>query len=346
MKEAHPKIHIIVNCANRKRVTPKAELSSIPQNALEERVVAWWEKLNNTSDLSPQNGNLFLKNDGKVKANNLYVGSYWAIIRSLPEVAEMSGFNSSLWIISAGYGLISSDDQIHSYSATFASGNENSVVSGEYNAINRNQFLKQWWEQISNFPLQNNSNPRKISQLLQNHASDYFLIVSSADYLTAVAEDLSKGIDNLTSPNSILIITSKSFSDERLQNNIIPADARLQCHSNCAEKCEKHLVPLGVRGTIGASLAFAIIKKTQEVGFNAQVIKQFVEKRIKETPDIVSFDRTRLDDDEIRKFISQELKASPSASCTFLLRRMRNEGWACEQKRFKSIYWAVKGSAK
>lgn len=347
MNETRSKLYIIANCANRKRVPPIAELKSLSHIVtIEERVAAWWKKLNHASATSTQNGNLFQENKGRIKVRNLYIGSYWATVRSLPEIAETSGFDASLWVISAGYGLIASDAQIHSYSATFTSGNENSVTNGERDGKYRDKLLRQWWDNISGFSLPDNSNPRKISHLLRENSNDKFLVIASADYLTAIEKDLLEGIRELASPDNILIITSKSFSSDDLQNNLIPGDARLQCQGNCVKKCDKHLVPRGVRGTISASLAAAIIKKTKEVGFNTQVIKQFVEKRIEESPHLARFDRTRLNDEEVRKFISQELKMAPSGSYTFILRRMRDEGWACEQKRFKSIYWTVKGGAK
>jgi len=344
MKENRSKLHIIANCANRKRVPPETELKSISHTAaVEERATAWWKKLNAASAPNSQDGNLFQEDDGRIKVKNLYVGSYWATIRNLPQIAEVSGFDSSLWVISAGYGLISSDDQINSYSATFTPGNENSITNSEKEVTYRNKILRQWWNKISGFSLPNNSSPRKISQLLRENSNDKFLIVASADYLSAIEEDLLEGVSRLDSLDNILIITSKSFSNDKLQNNIVPADARLQCNSNCEGNCQTHLVPRGVRGTISAALAATIIKKAKETGFNAQTIKQFVEKRIKESPNLISFDRTRLNDDEVRKFINKESKALPSASCSFLLRKMRNEGLACEQKRFKSIYWATKG---
>lgn len=343
MKATRPRIHIIANCANRKRVPPVAELKSISLTDIEDRAASWWVKLNNFSAEALNNKNLFREADCKIKARNLYVGSYWATIRALPEKAEAADFDTNLWVVSAGYGLISSEDQIHSYSATFTPGNENSVTNGEKDSINRNKLLKQWWDEISRFSLLSSSNPRKISHLIRENPDDYFLIVASADYLSAIEDDLLTGISALSSPNNIVIISSKSFSNAKLQNNIILTDARLQCNGNCAENCEDHLIPRGVRGAIGASLAATIIERAREDGFNAHILKQFVEKRIKESPDLVGFNRTRLEDDEVRQFIIQGLKESSLASCTHLLRKLRADGLACEQKRFKSIYWIEKG---
>jgi hypothetical protein len=341
MNEFRPKIHIIANCANRKRQTPLIELNSIIQSNIKDRSIAWWEKLNNYVGSSVNSG-LYQEDNGKIKASNLYVGSYWSTIRELPAKARNSGFEANLWVISAGYGLISSEEEINSYSATFTPSDKNSVTNGETDASKRIEHLKYWWELISNYSLPQSSHPRRLNQLLRENSNDYFLVVASADYLSAVEEDLLEGINTLSSRKNIVIISSKSFSNEILQQNIIPADARLQCNGDCRSECEKHLIPRGIRGTISAALAGKIIEKASENGFDAEQLKQFVETRVEQCPELINLNRTRLDDTAVRKFINDELGKSRSASCTSLLRKLRNNGQACEQKRFKEIYWSVK----
>jgi hypothetical protein len=51
-----------------------------------------------------------------------------------------------------------------------------------------------------------------------------------------------------------------------------------------------------------------------------------------------------MEDDDVRAFVKAELAADASASCAVLLRRLRDSGRACEQARFKQIYWHTKGS--
>ncbi len=260
MEKSRPRIHIVANCANRKRVSPSAELGSISFTGIKKRAGAWWEKLNKLSN-NLNDENLFRENDGKIKAKDLYVGSYWSNIRQLPVKAHLSGFESDLWIVSAGYGLISSSDDIYSYSATFTPGDKNSVANGERNSIKRAEILSDWWNLISNYSLPKSSNPRKLTQLIQENSGDYFLVILSADYLSAVENDLVEGIKSLSSPENLVIVTSKSFLNDTLQKNTVTVDARLQCNGDCAEKCEEHLVPRGIRGSISASLAGKILKE-------------------------------------------------------------------------------------
>lgn len=342
MEKFRPKIHIIANCASRKRLPPVAEFCALQETNLEQLAKIWWENLNGVLPQSSSKKAALSNGITKIKARDLYIGSYWSIVRQLPEKAYLQGFEPNLWIISAGYGLISSDDSICSYSATFAQGNENSITNGSQDSAERAEVLRHWWSLISEYSLAGEAEPRKISQLLQTHSNDYFLIIASGDYLKAVEQDLTDGINYLVSPDNFLIITSKSFSNENLKKNLIPADARLQCQQGCLENCEKHLIRRGVRGSIGASLAEKIIEKITAEGFNSTKLKEFVENRIKESPNLFNFRRERLTDSGVRDFISEQLSKMPSASCTSLLRKLRDDGCACEGKRFKELYLEIK----
>jgi len=51
-----------------------------------------------------------------------------------------------------------------------------------------------------------------------------------------------------------------------------------------------------------------------------------------------------MEDEDVKAFVKAELAADASASCAVLLRTLRDGGRACEQARFKQIYWQTKGS--
>jgi hypothetical protein len=46
-------------------------------------------------------------NAQQLKAEQLYSGDHWSVVRSLAAVAHASGLRAKIWISSAGYGLIS-----------------------------------------------------------------------------------------------------------------------------------------------------------------------------------------------------------------------------------------------
>ena len=58
-------------------------------------------------------------------------------------------------------------------------------------------------------------------------------------------------------------------------------------------------------------------------------------------PPIAQYDREPLDDQQVKKFIRQHLKADSSCRHTPLLRMLRNANKACEQKRFALLYYEV-----
>lgn len=342
MEKSYPQIHIIANCASRKRLPPVAELRAVQKNELEKRAEIWWEKLNEFPKRPASKKISFSESLSKIKAKDLYIGSYWSTVRKLPEKARLAGFEPKLWVISAGYGLISGNETIHSYSATFAQGDDNSVSNGEHNVLKRAEMLRHWWKLISNCSLAENTKPRTLCELLQTHQNDYFLIIASGDYLTAIERDLLDGFKFLSSHENLLIITSKYFSNEDLNKNLVPADARLQCHQNCPQECDEHLIRRGVRGLIGASLGEKIIEKITDGKFHSSLLKDFVESRIEKSPELFYLRRNRLTDAGVREFINDELSNIPSVSCTSLLRKLRDGGRACEGKRFRELYLETK----
>src|SRR5262245_57102023 len=75
-------------------------------------------------------------------ALHLYAGDHWSVVRSLPELASGQGIEASLSVLSAGFGLVSSETQLYPYGATFAYGHPDSVGSNS-------QDLATWWASLS-----------------------------------------------------------------------------------------------------------------------------------------------------------------------------------------------------
>jgi hypothetical protein len=61
-------------------------------------------------------------------------------------------------------------------------------------------------------------------------------------------------------------------------------------------------------------------------------------------PPIVRHDRQRWSDAEVANFIRGQLRKEPSLSHTRLLRQFRDDGNACEQSRFASLFAAEKAT--
>lgn len=55
-------------------------------------------------------------------------------------------------------------------------------------------------------------------------------------------------------------------------------------------------------------------------------------------PELQTFERESLSDDEVRQFILSEFRQNSAPSRTGTLRHLRDSGFRCEEKRFKKLY--------
>lgn len=328
-----PKLHIIANCTDRKRV-PVAEerrLRSVPNHNLRKRASIWWERL---TDPTVQT----------CTAAELYAGSHWSAVSELPRAAREAGFTPKLWITSAGYGFLSGDARVNSYSATFSGSHPDSVIRGSSPESNREGTLQLWWELLSELGAFSD-HPRSIAALADAGRRDYFLIITSPDYLTAIDRDLREAISRHSAPDRIVIVSSRHKPPApHFERNLVPADARLLCSKECPSPCPDHMLR-GPRGALSAGIALEVLRRAGRVGFAASTLKGHLEDSIMRSPALTTYDRRRADDVEIVDFIKSELGRTPPPSCSALLRKYRDGGRACEQSRFSKLYWQTKGGA-
>jgi len=62
-------------------------------------------------------------------------------------------------------------------------------------------------------------------------------------------------------------------------------------------------------------------------------------------PQAPQYSRIPTTDDEVRRYIRDELKRHPSMKHTSLLRQFRDSGRACEQGRFRRLFYEVVGAS-
>lgn len=328
-------LHIIVNCSDRKQA-PVAEhrrLRAVPPGDPKERAARWWGRLTSRSRHARP-------------ASEMYAGGHWATVRQLPPTAKDAGFTPHLWVISAGYGLIPGDEVINTYSATFSGPHPDSVWAGSDARASRETTLQVWWKLLSGFRVSPCRKPRSLVELVRDGRSDYFLLVTSPDYLAAVANDLTEAIGSHAAPNRVVVISSRSKAlPPQIEKNVVTADARLLCSKNCPSPCPEHLAR-GPRGSLGAGVALEVLRNSARAGFGAGEIRDRLEEAVRKSPALTTYDRKRTSDAEVMNFIMGEIRRTPSASCSSLLRRYRDGGRACEQGRFKELYWQTKGGGR
>lgn len=323
-------LHIIAACANRKSRATVASLGDIPGKTVTVRANRWWSLL---SDLGRRTEFTSL-----AQAHELYAGNYWSIVRQLPQEVRNLTLRPRLWVVSAGYGLVSGDDRLLPYSATFARGHADSVHNGNLNK----DRAEEWWRELAQLALPGSNHPRTLSRLMSDFRSDRFLIIASSEYLSAIQSDLILGYASLRNQDNLVLISSRTSSiDENLQRCFVATDARLLCNPTCPQKCSSHVLGKGVRGSIGASLARYFLSNMNKWGFAAAQFRNQIETAVCDQPSPSVTKRTVMTNSDLKEFIETALASDRNISATGLLRILRGSGKACEQKRFSRLFREV-----
>lgn len=126
---ARRKLTIVVTCTDRKFVAPSETLMarSLPATTVSERADAWVGRVRAARPA--------------VRLLDLYKGESWTQAKRLAATAHQAGFQPAVFVASAGLGLRSVDDFGPSYTATFARGHQDSVVSTASDA-------RSWWSRL------------------------------------------------------------------------------------------------------------------------------------------------------------------------------------------------------
>jgi hypothetical protein len=249
-----------------------------------------------------------------VRAEDLYAGEHWDIARALPRLA--TGFaRPTLWVASAGWGLIPIDAAIRPYSATFSTRHLDSVSDNA-------QGAQDWWSAIAAWRGPTPGASRSLTALMADHPRDRVLLVLSQPYFAACGNDLRDAIT--TANDSMLSIIAAGVTPQpALAAWQFPADARLQHHVG------------GTRGSLNVRIA-ADLLSTGLTDHDA--MSCHLRQRLTAAPDLPTYERRRLADDEVITFIRARRATNPSLSRTSLLRELRDGGMACEQARFADLF--------
>ena len=311
-------IHIIVTCTKRKsRPVPRElQLGTVPGRSVHKVSATWLERL--------QSNRLPL-----MLASELYAGDQWQIAKSLPEVAYDNGIDACLWICSAGYGLVPASAMIHPYSATFSASHPDSVRRLEHG---NGLAIATWWERLMEWRGPVPSACRSLTELARRYPSRPILVVASPVYLGAMRTDLEAAASALESSDLLTIVSAGSERRGPLAKNILPCDSRLQPVLGGA------LMSLNVR------VARKLLADAGQQPLRCQELAVEFEKLLYRQPDRVTFRRATMTDLQVRTFIQDELKRDNGARPSPLLRRLRDLGRACEQKRFRLIFESVRGN--
>ncbi|MFO1431312.1 MAG: hypothetical protein U1F76_14405 [Candidatus Competibacteraceae bacterium] len=238
------------------------------------------------------------------------------------ETAPLTGH--SLWILSAGMGLITAADHIPAYDLTLAGTSTNSIrskiVPGPFRA-------DRWWSHINKL----REEQRSLSWLLHRHPKTTLVLTLSAAYAELVKTDLEK-LD-VADLNRLRIIglASDDPLPLRLKPLWMPYDDRLDGPDSQIAGTKSDFPQRATRHFIEMILASDPTAPAEQ--HRTQVEAALANKRRPCIPQ-----RERMSDQEILTVITQEWdKADNSASR--MLRILRDDRRiACEQKRFSVLF--------
>lgn len=291
---------IVTNCTQRKSGQVQVDLAKLPRvRRVAQLAAAWRQQVGRASPVGP--------------VQTLYQG------RSIADaVASASQLSSSWYVVSAGLGLVRSDEPVPAYECTAAAGSELSDRLEHAGATTAD-----WWNAITA------AEPHPLSRLI---AKGPTLLALPSTYLRMVHDDLA----HLSSAKAkhLRIFTSTAGArivPGHLADCVMPYDDRLESvpgyagtRADFAQRALRHFV----EKLVAAELPIAEAR--------AKVTTALVRR-----PRPLRSPGTRMSDDEIRQTLTAQW-AQHAGSSTRLLRYLRDEARiSCEQKRFSRIWQAL-----
>lgn len=231
----------------------------------------------------------------------LYQGDGWTQALKLEETARDAGFDPTLLVASAGLGLVSADEAWPAYAATFSPGQADST--GANGAENKN-----WWRLMT-------EGQKDFSELMTNQT----LFVLSQSYATAMVDDL----NSLGEREDVVVFGGSPAVLDHLR---IPADGGLRAALG------------GTSGSLNLRTAIAWIQSLKAPTLVGHRHHHEWREWVAKTRKPEKYSRTPVSDADVHDFLEDLRRAEPDISKTRALRKFRDAGLACEQKRFGGLF--------
>jgi hypothetical protein len=305
---------IVASCTLRKKgdIPPALRFRCYARSRDGVRPIDAWRKALQTHDVNT------------VAAARLYAGPFWSVVSELPTIARERGISASLFVASAGYGLVSANAELKPYSATFSPGSD-SVVADLFDRDSRARGLKNWWRQLSSWKgPRGHQGPRRLEQIATRRPGASILVIASPVYVRAIADDLLGAARALRRPESLVIVSSVSGFPDELSGHLVPSVGRLQSRLG------------GALGSLHARTARHLLKEAA-LPFDASVLRAKYVRIASRARPLELSPRERRTDSEVKSFIQSQL-SDDANSYTALLRAYRDSGSRCEQKRFRALF--------
>jgi hypothetical protein len=244
-------------------------------------------------------------------AHNLYVGEHWRAAWDAYELTLKFSSRTELWVISAGYGLISAARRVKSYSATFSSGSLDSVWRGSDEGERRVR-LRDWWAGLPH--------EAALAELLGR--DNVVLLAAGATYVDALDADLCKTARADGTRERFSLVSAGSQSDD----TALPVDGRLRGALG------------GTDNGLNARVLTFLAATAHEHRFRHSKMAALLLKLAETSPPTERSVGRVSSDEQIVRHIGEMRRRDPTISRTRALTALRDAGIACEQSRFKAVW--------
>lgn len=247
----------------------------------------------------------------RIALEDLYQGDQWRRAQALTKAASRAGFVPRLYVASAGLGLRPVSSLAPSYAATFLPRHADSVASSSAQAA-------AWWDHLQRIDA---SCP--LPQIAA--AAGRALVVLSETYAGAMHRDLAA----LAATGAEVVLVGGACELDGIVR--VPANAALRYALG------------GTRTSLNVRMAASWLEHCTP----GHLITPSAQTRWKDWADQVArperYERRPMTDEAVIDFIEKSKDSHPGYSRTRLLRLLRDQGMACEQKRFADLYTATIG---
>jgi hypothetical protein len=294
---------IVTGCTNRKQAPPSETLCAhtLSSGSLDEVTMEWVGRTGNARDALP--------------AGKLYVGRGFQEARKAAQALDATHF-----IVSAGLGLVTTDELVPPYSLTITRGSDDCILSKLPTGVTPTD----WWTSLTN--------GLSVTSRLDKPEFSTVVVALAREYLRMVVPllEATARITNLR----ILTRGDHSFLPGTLQIHCITYDDRLD----------------GQGSTNAGTLSDFITRSARH--FSEQVLSAHpngslsqhqatVDQSLSAFPERQIPDRQKTSDEEIKTIIDKDWDVVGGRSGK-MLRRLRDELLiACEQSRFKDLFHEV-----
>lgn len=293
-------VAVVTNCTQRKASKERINLVQLPPFREVGRLAeSWQNSVNHAVPISP--------------AQSMYQGR--AISDSRVAVAHLG---ATWFFVSAGLGLVRSDQIVPAYDCTVAAGSEL-----DHRLKLARATPSDWWNAITY------RQPLPLSRLIAKSLT--FLALPSS-YLCMIQDDLAQVPQACA--EQLRIFTSSAglrYVPKHLSECVMPYDERLESIHNFA----------GTRSDFAQRALRHFIEALEATKLSCKEAAAVVSTALAQVPRRTRPPGVRVTDDAIRKVLNEQWSLHAGSS-TRLLRYLRDDARiSCEQKRFSRIWQAM-----